>query len=63
MKGDPSEEIPKIANEEKYDLVVMGNRGLSGIKGFLLGSVSDKVSRSSECPVVIVKISGRQTPS
>ena len=57
-KGHPSEEIASIANEEKYDLVVMGSRGLSGIKAFLLGSVSERVSRFAKCPVMIVKLSG-----
>lgn len=56
-KGHPSEEIARIANEEKYDLVVMGSRGLSGIKAFLLGSVSERVSRFAKCPIMIVKLS------
>ena len=63
VKGHPSKEIPRIANEEKYDLIVIGSRGLSGIKAFLLGSVSEKVSRFSKCPVMIVKLATHTTPS
>ena len=62
-KGHPSEEISNIANEEKYDLIVMGSRGLSGIKIFLLGSVSERVSRFAKCPVMIVKLSGHMGDS
>jgi nucleotide-binding universal stress UspA family protein len=35
--------------------IVIGNRGLGGVRGLLLGSVSDQVLRASACPVVIVK--------
>ncbi|MHB9093091.1 MAG: universal stress protein [Eubacteriales bacterium] len=51
--GYPAEEIiDEAANG--YDLVVMGGRGLGKIKGFLLGSVSDRVSHHAQCAVLIV---------
>lgn len=53
--GRASDEIVKIAKEENFDLIVMGSRGLGGIKEFFLGSVSDRVADHAECPVLIVK--------
>ncbi|MEM3386870.1 MAG: universal stress protein [Nitrososphaerales archaeon] len=53
--GHPADEISKVANEEDFDLLVVGSRGLSSVKAFLLGSVSEKLSRLAKCPVLIVK--------
>jgi nucleotide-binding universal stress UspA family protein len=53
--GHPAEEIAKVANEEGFDLLVVGSRGLSTVRAFLLGSVSEKLSRLAKCPVLIVK--------
>lgn len=53
--GVPAEEILKEAEKERYDLIVIGSRGLSEVKAFFLGSVSDKVSHHSTCSVLIVK--------
>lgn len=53
--GHPAEVIVRIAEDDGYDLIVLGSRGLSEIRSFLLGSVSDKVSHHSHCPVLIVK--------
>jgi len=53
--GVPAEEVLHFADSEKFDLIVMGSRGLSGVKAFLLGSVSDKVSHHAKCPVLIVR--------
>ena len=55
VNGRASEEIVKIAKEENFDLIVMGSRGLGGIKEFFLGSVSDRVADNARCPVLIVK--------
>jgi nucleotide-binding universal stress UspA family protein len=54
-EGDPRAEIVRQADEWKADLVVLGARGLGGIKRFLLGSVSDAVARHARCPVLVVK--------
>lgn len=54
-EGHTVEEILKTAEEGKFDLIVMGARGLSMIKGILLGSVSDGVMRHASCPVLVVK--------
>lgn len=54
-RGIPAEEVLRVAEEEKVDLIAIGSRGLSGVKAFLLGSVSDKVSHHAKCPVLIVR--------
>ena len=55
VEGRPAEKITETAKEENFDLIVMGSRGLGGIKEFLLGSVSDRVADEASCPVLIVK--------
>ena len=55
VNGRPADKIVEIAKEEKFDLIVMGSRGLGGIKEFFLGSVSDRVADQASCPVLIVK--------
>ncbi len=52
--GHPSEIICSRARDAKFDLIVMGSRGLGAIKGYLLGSVSDRVSHYAPCSVLIV---------
>jgi len=53
--GHPAAEIIAFAHREKADLIVMGSRGLSPMKGLLLGSVSEKVLRHASCAVTIVR--------
>jgi nucleotide-binding universal stress UspA family protein len=53
--GDPAEAILEVAQEQKADLIVVGNRGLTGIERFLLGSVSSKLSHHASCSVMIVR--------
>jgi nucleotide-binding universal stress UspA family protein len=55
MEGHAVEQIVKVCRENKFDLIVMGARGLSRIKEMLLGSVSDGVTRHAYCPVLVVK--------
>ncbi len=54
-QGVPAEELLRAAVDEKVDLIVLGSRGLSQVRAFFLGSVSDKVSHHARCPVLIVK--------
>ncbi|NJD55933.1 MAG: universal stress protein [Nitrospirae bacterium] len=54
MHGMPSEVICRAAESGEYDLVVMGARGLSHIKGVFIGSVTEAVIKVSPCPVFIV---------
>lgn len=54
-RGHPAEAIVQTADQREVHLVVVGSRGLTGIKQFLLGSVSQKVMRYSERSVLIVR--------
>jgi nucleotide-binding universal stress UspA family protein len=53
--GRPVEEIVVLADEIDAGLVVVGSRGLGGIRRLLLGSVSDGVVRHAHCPVLVVR--------
>ena len=55
LKGRAANKIVEAANEGGFDLIVIGSRGLGGIKEFFLGSVSDRVADEAKCPVLIVK--------
>ncbi len=55
VMGHPAEAICKKAKTERYDLIIMGSRGLSGVKGYLMGSVSIAVTTHASCPVLIVR--------
>jgi nucleotide-binding universal stress UspA family protein len=54
-QGHVSEEIVKTANSGKFDIVVIGSKGRSGIMDLLIGSVTQKVVASAKPPVVVVK--------
>ena len=53
--GDPRVVITEFAQQNNYDIIVIGSRGLGVISGLLLGSVSTYVLRNSSCPVLVVK--------
>jgi nucleotide-binding universal stress UspA family protein len=55
VEGDPAEGILSVAEETKADLIVVGNKGMSGARRFLLGSVPNKVSHHAPCSVIIVR--------
>jgi nucleotide-binding universal stress UspA family protein len=55
VKGDPAEQILARAKREGADLILVGARGVSDIRGFLLGSVSLKVATYAPCSVLVVK--------
>lgn len=59
-EGNPGKEILAVLNKEQVDLAVVGTRGVSGIKRFLLGSVSDWVLQEAPCPVLVARGSGRR---
>ncbi|MGA2320969.1 MAG: universal stress protein [Solirubrobacteraceae bacterium] len=54
-EGDPADAILSVAEEQKADIVIVGNKGMTGAKRFLLGSVPNKVSHHAPCSVLIVK--------
>ena len=55
LTGRAAENIIREADKGKFDLIVIGCRGLGGIKGLVLGSVSHSVVNGSKIPVMIVK--------
>lgn len=55
LSGPPSDAIVALADELGADLIVMGTRGLTGLKHVLLGSVAERVVRTAPCPVLTVK--------
>jgi nucleotide-binding universal stress UspA family protein len=54
-EGYPAEDIIRVAKEGDMNLIVMGGIGATGLERFLLGSVADKVVRSSIIPVLVVR--------
>jgi len=55
LHGKPGPAIVEYVNRQKFDLVVIGSRGLNTLQEFVLGSVSHKVAKRAHCPVLIVK--------
>jgi nucleotide-binding universal stress UspA family protein len=53
--GDPADAILDVAEEREADLIVVGNKGMTGAKRFLLGSVPNKVSHHAPCSVLIIR--------
>ena len=54
-EGDPADAILDVAEEERADLIVVGNKGMTGATRFLLGSVPNKVSHHAPCSVMIIR--------
>ena len=52
--GPPARTIVQMAKEKECDLIVLGSRGLGATEGYLLGSVSHKVTGLAHCPVLVV---------
>jgi nucleotide-binding universal stress UspA family protein len=53
--GDPAAEIVRLAHIHEANLIVLGNRGLTGLKRILEGSVSSQVVADAPCSVLVVK--------
>lgn len=54
-QGDPADAILDVAEERGCDLIVVGNKGMTGAKRFLLGSVPNKVAHHAPCSVLIIR--------
>jgi nucleotide-binding universal stress UspA family protein len=54
-QGDPADAILDVAEERDADLIIVGNKGMTGAKRFLLGSVPNKVSHHAPCSVMIIR--------
>jgi len=55
MEGPPGKKICDIARIESCEMIIMGSRGRSDLKGLLLGSVAHRVLQQSPCPVLVVR--------
>jgi nucleotide-binding universal stress UspA family protein len=53
-EGEPADAILDVAEENNADLIIVGNKGMTGARRFLLGSVPNKISHHSPCDVWIV---------
>jgi nucleotide-binding universal stress UspA family protein len=60
VRGVPFVEIIRIAKERSADLIVIGTHGRTGIDHMLFGSTAEKVVRKSSCPVLTVRIAGKE---
>ena len=54
-EGDPATALLTVAEETGADLIVVGNRGMTGAARFLLGSVPNKLSHHANCSILIVR--------
>ena len=54
-EGDPADAILDVAEDLKADLIVVGNKGMTGTRRFLLGSVPNKISHHAPCSVFIAR--------
>jgi nucleotide-binding universal stress UspA family protein len=54
-QGDPADAILDVAEEQGADLIVVGNKGMTGARRFLLGSVPNRVSHHAPCSVLIIR--------
>jgi nucleotide-binding universal stress UspA family protein len=53
--GDPADAIIDVAEANRADLIVVGNKGMTGAKRFFLGAVPNKISQHAPCSVLIVR--------
>lgn len=54
VEGDPAEVIIDLAEQQRADVIVVGNKGMTGGRRFLLGSVPDKIAHHAPCTVLII---------
>ena len=55
-QGDPAAALLDVAEERRADLVVVGNKGMTGADRFLLGSVPNKVTHHAPCSVLVIRV-------
>jgi nucleotide-binding universal stress UspA family protein len=59
VRGRPADALLGLAEAERVDAVVVGNKGMAGAHRFLLGSVPNRVSHRANCDVVVVHTTKR----
>jgi nucleotide-binding universal stress UspA family protein len=60
VRGVPFVEIIKTAKDRNVDLIVIGTHGRTGIDHMLFGSTAEKVVRKAPCPVLTVRVAGKE---
>ena len=55
LNGAPGENICRVAEIETCDLIIMGSRGFTDLKGLFLGSVTHRVLHGAPCPVLVIR--------
>ena len=55
LEGRPADKIVEVAERENFDLIIMGSRGLSGLRELLLGSTTRRVADHCTKPLLIIK--------
>jgi len=55
VEGNPADAILEVAEQTGADLIVVGNKGMTGARRFVLGSVPNNVSHHAPCSVIIVR--------
>ena len=55
IDGNAADEVARVAEEEKVDLIVISTHGLSGWRKFFFGSVTEKVAKLASCPVLLIQ--------
>jgi nucleotide-binding universal stress UspA family protein len=60
VRGVPFVEIIRTAKDKNADMIVIGTHGRTGIDHMLFGSTAEKVVRKSYCPVLTVRMAGRE---
>jgi nucleotide-binding universal stress UspA family protein len=54
VTGDPVDALVNVAEQEGADLIVVGNKGMAGVRGKVLGSVPNSVAHRAHCAVLIL---------
>jgi nucleotide-binding universal stress UspA family protein len=62
-EGNVAQEIQRVAQDWRCDLIVMGTHGRTGLTRWVMGSTAEKVIRLATCPVLTTKIPNLQTSS
>lgn len=55
VKGDPADQIVRVAEQKKVDLIVLGTHGRTGLTRMLMGSVAERVVQRAKVPVLAIK--------
>jgi nucleotide-binding universal stress UspA family protein len=58
--GNPGDVIPDVAKEGRFDLIIMGTNGRSGLSRLLVGSVAESVMRAAQVPVLTLRMPRRE---